>query len=337
MPIPRPVVENTPYITVIVPFRNEIDNLPRLIDSLLRLKYPEGKLEILLVDDHSEDNPGEYLGNYLKKYSHIQLLHSDEPGKKAAITLGVKRSNGEWMIVTDADCVVTESWIKGLVRYMSGERHFVFGPIRLNGSGLLSGFQKIEQAALTALGGVSIQSGTPSMANAANMAFRKSTFEELGGYMGNSEVPTGDDEFLLQKIHEQYPDGVVFVKDYKVLVDAAPSRSIIGLINQRRRWASKWGKQAQPLYAIFILVFYVLLIFKTIQVLIDENYAILLLLGIKWLADLVLVLSVQQLLKQRLPVFAFIIGQILYPFYAILIAILANFGSYSWKGRTYRI
>jgi len=100
------------FVTVIVVFKNEKDNLKRLIPALLGQEYPS--FELLFVNDFSNDDFQQVFEPYLP-LNNIRLIHAskDFPGKKLALREGVKEALGEIILVTDADCLpFSPFWIK---------------------------------------------------------------------------------------------------------------------------------------------------------------------------------------------------------------------------------
>jgi len=107
--------------SIIIPFRNEADNLPDLLQSIYNLDYQKKLFEILLIDDDSEDNSVEIINTFINKQSfdstrtNIQIFKnnrtSDSPKKDAIIT-AIHNAKNEWIITTDADCIVPIMWLK---------------------------------------------------------------------------------------------------------------------------------------------------------------------------------------------------------------------------------
>ena len=322
-----------PSFSVIIAARNEEENLPVLLATLQRLDYPNDKFEVIIVDDHSEDSTFE-IASSSPLIKAVKLL--DSYGKKEAIELGVSHSERDWVIVTDADCEVPTSWLKEYASWIEPDIHLLFAPIILSGNGVFQNLQSMEQSALIGIGAVASDLGKPFMLNAANMAFRRDTFNAVNGYSDNKDVPTGDDQYLLQAILTDYVGGVKFIKSDKLIVVANPSSKISQFINQRTRWASKWKTQSSPLIPTLIWGFYLCVITFLAVIVVDGNWIYLVPIGIKWSSDFILISLVQRFLKIKTTVTSFVFAQILYPFYAILIGILANLGSYSWKGRKYK-
>ena len=93
-------------VSVIVACRNEDQNISKIVDCLKYQKFDNSKLELIFVNDHSEDNTLELLLNEQKKCSYIQVINlkNSIEGKKNAIKEGVLNSNGDIILCTDADC-----------------------------------------------------------------------------------------------------------------------------------------------------------------------------------------------------------------------------------------
>ena len=68
-----------PAVTIVVAARNEEDNLPTLLEAMLALDYPEGKLQLIIVDDGSTDKTAEILSAYQQKISWMETLRIDRP------------------------------------------------------------------------------------------------------------------------------------------------------------------------------------------------------------------------------------------------------------------
>ena len=111
-------------ISVIIPARNEENNIAACLDSLAEQDYPKDLLEIIVADDHSTDETAGIVNRYAG--SGIILLElkkemTDSPqtsgSKKAAITAAIKKSTGTLIITTDADCLFPKKWLRTLVSF----------------------------------------------------------------------------------------------------------------------------------------------------------------------------------------------------------------------------
>ncbi len=231
-----------PTITVLIPARNEASRIRSCLDALIRQDYPPGHWDLLVINDHSTDATAEVVQDWISKHLAGQgkVLLSSGRGKKEAIETGVRAASGEWILQTDADCVPGPGWIRSMAGYMKPKARLVSGPIRLlPGSSWLERLQALEMAGLVTLGAGSLHAGFPNMANGANIAYRTSTFLRLGGFESSRHIASGDDEFLVQAIHQAFPGSLAFAKSTGAVVDTQPQPDWQGFVRQRTRWVSK--------------------------------------------------------------------------------------------------
>lgn len=88
-------------ISVIVPVYNIAEYIPRCLDSILAQTY--SNIEIIAVNDGSQDMSGEVLDEYAEKYSYIKVIHQKNSGVTAARLNGVRQASGEWIGFVDGD------------------------------------------------------------------------------------------------------------------------------------------------------------------------------------------------------------------------------------------
>lgn len=332
-----PSKENEPLISVIVPVRNEGQNIGNLMLDLSRQRY--GHFQVIIVDDHSEDDTVEVVRLFVKKDDRFELKQSSGIGKKQALAQGVAVAAGSIIVTTDADCRVTENWINGLQQYFGKEQTMmVFGGVRMEGSSFFASVQAMEFVSLIGSGAATATFGLPTMCNGANLAFRKSAFESVNGYQGNFHIPSGDDEFLMKKIHHLYPGGVMFASDARTVVTTSANANLRQFLHQRIRWAGKWKLHqsvTSKALALFVYCFQLAVIF------------LLLGMALHWVSlkdGLWLLLPkifIEYIFIRKLSGFfhvpwnwrAFSFLQLVYPFYVTGIGLIANIYSFEWKGR----
>lgn len=329
-------------LTVIVPFRNEAITIHHLIRSLNDLNYPLDKFEVILVNDHSEDNSENVVRSLIHDKPNFLLVNLEEgdSGKKNAITKAVELAKGDFIATTDADCIVPPDWLQIIdASFSSDSVKMVFGGVRLREGSFFSRLQAIEFSSLIGSGASTLGLGFFSMCNGANLAFRKNAFEGVNGYQGNLEVPSGDDEFLARKIDHAYPDSIRFLKTKEAVVITKPAHSLKAFFNQRLRWAGKWkynSSWSTKLLAIQILmvqmVFIGLILMASTQN--DPLWLIILLIAVKILLETLVIYPVAMFLGTKWSWFAFFVLQLIYPIYVIAIGIMSQGMTYSWKGRS---
>jgi cellulose synthase/poly-beta-1,6-N-acetylglucosamine synthase-like glycosyltransferase len=230
-----------PAITLLIPLRNELENLESLIPELGKIAYP--KLEILLVDDQSEDGTFSSLQEMTKGDSRVRVLKSPGAGKKAAIQCGVEAARTELILCSDADCRFPKVWVERMAEaFLDSKVQLVAGPVITSGElGFFQRFQQIEWASILLVTKFFFSQKRPLLCSAANFAYRKSAFLEVGGYGGNLQFWSGDDEFLLKKILAKFgKESCVYLPCTENLIYTKAQPTFSDLISQRIRWASKW-------------------------------------------------------------------------------------------------
>lgn len=332
------------FISVLIPVRNESKNIETLIRSIYGEYFDQSNLETIVIDDHSRDDTKEIVTILTKEFDNLKLISLDEgfTGKKKAVERGVAHANGEIIVCTDGDCRVSPNWLASYSKCYAENANSVmaFGGVRfVNNNSIAASFLNIELSILQMIGGASIKLGIPSMINGANLSYKKKVFCEVDGYVGNESVPSGDDEFLLRKIHAEFQGQIVFLKDQSAVVDTLPPSSFGSWVNQRRRWAAKWkhhGDVSSKLIAVFIFLFNAFSIYMIISIFLgNDHLPSMLFLLVKAAIEYVLISISTRFLGVRNTLLTFVCLQLIYPFYVVFFGLASNFGKYNWKGREY--
>lgn len=110
-------------ITVIVPARNEAKTISILLHDILAQNYPKELFDVVVIDDHSEDETFEISLQFAKNNSQIKVYKLNEliptfetttAYKKRAIEAAVNLAKGDLIITTDADCRVQKNWLRSI-------------------------------------------------------------------------------------------------------------------------------------------------------------------------------------------------------------------------------
>jgi cellulose synthase/poly-beta-1,6-N-acetylglucosamine synthase-like glycosyltransferase len=337
------------FVSVIVVVRNEEKNIKRLLASIAAQTYPKDKFELILIDDQSEDNTRSIIQEFMKKAKFkIRLMdrtvvseHNLSP-KMSALNAAISEARGEIIITTDGDCFVGSNWLKIMTAPFSQEKiQFVSGPVAIDGrQSLFSKIQTMEFASLIGSGAALIGWRYPLICNGANLAFRKRAFMEVNGYEGVYQTVSGDDVFLMQKIHKRFESSVCFAGSYEAMVCTEPQASFNILLHQRKRWASKWQRHLLAFsWAIPVFLFLHYLSFAALLVYLFVEPGVMihgfLLIIFKFVSDYIFLKKVMNFCRIPMNFWVFIFTEFLYPFYALLIGILVHFGGWNWKGRKY--
>ncbi|MEQ8575311.1 glycosyltransferase [Fulvivirga sp.] len=325
-------------LAVIVPFRNESQNLLALIKSFNNLNFKGLSVEFLFINDHSSDDFEKVFESVHIDYKLLSLP-DNMSGKKAAITFGVERSFGDVIITTDADCEVQPNWLQVINKYFQNAKvNMAFGGVTFKPVSFFDKLQLVEFAPLIGTGAASLNIGQPFMCNGANLAFRKSEFERVGGYDGNEHIASGDDEFLLAKINNQLKGEIRYMKESDAVVSTSGSKDIKTFFNQRKRWSGKWNKNLS-VYKIFLALTVLLTAVATIMGLvslsINFNIAVLTILVTKIILEGIFIGSILHHLNSSFNIFYYLLVQLVYPFYVVIFGAVAHWGGYKWKDRAY--
>jgi poly-beta-1,6-N-acetyl-D-glucosamine synthase len=337
-----------PFISVVIPVRNEKENILALLSDLDRQDYPSDFFEVIIVDDQSDDGTYELISstanNYGYKLKHYRLPHIDNTisTKKKAIQLGVEMAKGEYILTTDGDCRVSSRWVLSYGRFfISRDTQFAAGMVAFHGEqSFFHKLQSAEFAVLTGIGAASIRLGIPGMCNAANMAFNKQAFLDVGGYKNYGHIISGDDTFLLEKFKNLDPRKIRFLKDPNAIVHTSPQSSFRDFYNQRKRWASKWKLHKNfsvALMALFLFLFHAVF-FVALGLTLTGNYPphlFLFQIFIKMTLDFAFLRIMYGYLGKRTSFSIFMALETIYPIYAVFFGIAANVGGFTWKGREY--
>lgn len=334
-------LKSKPFISILIPFRNEAHRMHLLQESIDALRYSPQQYEVLWIDDHSTDNGKELIKVWAGNRRHIRCvpLVAGE-GKKAALTLGVTEARGEIILTTDADCQLPPEWLNTYATIFSNaEVRISPGLVApAHTSTWIHQLLQLEMAALTGVSAGMASLGWATSCNGANLAFRKSAFLEVNGYSGNEHIPTGDDEFLLNKMAESFPEGVQYTTATSAVVKTALPDSWEELLSQRVRWASKWkynnkSQWAGPVlflaYAGYIAAWILTAFFPEFLPL---TVALTLL---KIGSDYLLIRVVTRRWGVGWPLLYFVLSELIYPLYFITFSFLAQRRQYVWKGRRY--
>ncbi|MBN8785633.1 MAG: glycosyltransferase [Terrimonas sp.] len=234
-------------VSVIVPARNESLVIEHCLQSLLHQHYPGDLLQIIIVDDHSDDDTAAIVSKYVsEKLKLISLNNYLEEGniiahKKKAIEFGIAECTGDLIITTDADCVAGKDWINTIVDfYISHKKCFIVAPVKIiPDNTALSIFQSIDFAIMQGITGASVYKNFHRMCNGANLAYEKQVFYAVNGFENIDHIASGDDMLLMEKIAGKFPEGIAYIKNKTAIVETLPEKSWKQFFNQRIRWASK--------------------------------------------------------------------------------------------------
>jgi len=234
--------ESIPFVSVIVAARNEEDNIANCLNSILNNKYSKDKFEVIVVNDDSSDDTENRIIDIQKIFPNLILLNSRNyhktnlKGKIRALSYGIESSNGEIIMMTDADCLISENWIQSTINYFDINTGLVCGITKIDKrKSFFSIIQSLDWIFLQSIATSSSGINVPLSCIGNNLSVRKSVYEEIGGYE-NIAFSVTEDLALLRTINKIGKYKIKYPIDNKCVVETAPCKSFKELYNQKRRW-----------------------------------------------------------------------------------------------------
>lgn len=333
--------------SIVVPFRNEAKNLHQLLKSIEQLNYNPNLFEILLVNDSSADESKLVIENFRQHFPSTNILILDNKRKTAspkkdAINTAILKAKFEWIVTTDADCLVPISWLQIFNQYIEDNQPlFISAPVKFKEEdSLLFNFQNLNFLSLigSTIGSFGIKK--PIMCNGANLCYKKDIFKTLNGFEGNLSVASGDDIFLLEKMVENFPTQTHFLKSDSAIVETRSENSIISFYNQQLRWASKSSSYKNNFTKFVGIVVFIMNFTISILAIYTVLFPVfwkwfLLIFILKILIDYILIKKTTNFFNSKISIKLYLLVAVLYPFFTTFTAISSIFKSYQWKGRKF--
>ena len=241
---------DSPNISIVIPARNEEQNLPVLLDSLLAIDYPADKLEIILVNDQSDDRTREIAESYRGRFrcGYDVLDVQPEPNsalraKTRPLAQGLDRARGELILMPDADNRVPPEWARAMTSYFTDGVGMVCGPIYPDpqrGSRVpLTWFETVDVAFLLGTCAGFSGLGKTQALIGSNFAVRRETYEAIGTYR-NLDFHIIEDISLLRAIQQSGTWKAIFPGEPGTMLWTLPQPSLKSLVIQRHRWLAGW-------------------------------------------------------------------------------------------------
>lgn len=333
---------STKKISVVIAYRNEAQHLINCLKSFENQTIKKTNFELILVNDHSEDNSKTLIENY-KKTSQLLFLTYDldeKTSKKEALALGIKNASHPIIACTDADCEVPENWLKNIAALFEKNIAMLVGSVAFNQNFNSVGiFQTLDMLAIQGVTFGMLQHKKPILNNGANLAFRKTDFNFVGGY-DKHQTPSGDDVFLLEKFKKYNLEvGGFLTKNHVVTTQLQPTWQ--SFFQQRLRWASKSKYYSSKNIIYLSSIIYItnlLQIFIYLGIVLVDNFTavgIMLLLS-KWLIDFILLYLAAKFFNKKTILIYVVPMQVFYPIYIVFVGLLSTLISFNWKGRKHK-
>ncbi len=328
-------------VSVLIAARNEGKNIYKLLQSLYNQTFPKELFEVIIIDDHSEDDTKKVIENFVKENKDIDLKVFDalNEGKKLAISQALHLAHNELIMVTDADCELGNTWIESVVNfYYEKKPKMILSPVLLSpANNFFEKIQVLEHLSLIGSTAGSAAIGFPVMCNGANMAYERKAALEVEEKRHDFNIPSGDDMFLLEQFVRNYGyKNVKFLLSKSAIVKTKTCKTIAEFFRQRRRWVSKtkfytnWKIILTALIVFFFNLSIVSLFLSAFFI--PALWSLYLLLTfLKFFIDFPLLKNITTFMNQgRILVWALPL-EFIYPFYVIFTAVSGLLINVKWK------
>jgi len=341
----------SPGFSVIIAARNEEAHIEKTVLSLGSQNYPKSSYEIIVVNDRSTDKTAEILEKLSIRIENLRVLTVDRvpdgiSPKKHALRLAVKYSQFDWIITTDADCLLMSDFLKSYSSLVTDNLGVASGLTLFHLDQYRNGFeerwqkmQNIEFISEQLVSAGAIGHNVGFSANGANLMFRKGLYHRREEDSLKSNVVSGDDFFLIQTAH-RLGYQLKFNFHPASVVKTLPVRTLRELINQRARWGSKVGMASRPvlMFSINTFVYYLALsIYGALMFFIPRLVPVfLVLLGVKLISDTIYLIHGYKKLNLKLSPTSYVLMAILHAPFIVFCVLVGNLFGFSWKGERYK-
>jgi len=192
-----------PYVTVIIPCRNEEKFIGECLDSIIANDYPKDRFEVLVVVAVSEDRTREIVEGYADRYSSIRLFDNPKKIVPTALNTGIRSAKGEIIMRMDAHATYEKNYVSKCVKYLQEYKADNVGGIIITQPRINTLWGKAIALALSHRFGVGnsvFRTGTKKpmwVDTVFGGCYRKEVFEKIGLF-NEDLVSTQDMEFNLR-------------------------------------------------------------------------------------------------------------------------------------------
>lgn len=196
--------QTQPNVSVIICARNEAINLQKHLPYICQQKYKN--FEVVVVNDASTDDTELIINKLKKKHSNLRhtTIHPDakfDHGKKLAMTIGIKASKFDHLLLIDADCLpASNMWIDGMAKNLMHKSIVLgYGAYKTKNS-LLNKIIRFDTFQIAANYMTAARIGLPYMGVGRNLAYKKEIYTQAHGFKSHYHIESGDDDLLINQM-----------------------------------------------------------------------------------------------------------------------------------------
>lgn len=331
-------VEALRELTILIPFKNEMNHLPDMIAGLKSKIEINPAVKVWLLNDHSTDMAAADVER-LELNDQIKLIPPVKgiTGKKAVWNDAISRVKTEWVLIMDVDTTPPESLFSPHIKLIPhGAKCLLIPIIPLKRAGAVASFFDLDFLSLHFAGLASAKANKPLLANAACMLLNRRAFIESAKDRVDWSEPGGDDVFAMFAIAGAYGSKSISVPGSDKFFASVhfPERAA-ALWHQRQRWISKTGKIANPWFQFVswtVLTTQILLLTSLFVLMIYPFAHFTLFAALMIIIAEIIYLAVASAKLKRGDLWPYILPAIfIYPFYLLALVIFGTFAKPKWK------
>ena len=277
-----------PNVAVIIPAYNEEKVVFKTVKKVLESAYPCSQLEVLVVDDGSNDQTFEVLKNKFKNFHNVKIYRKNNNGKAAALNYGIKQTQSEIVVTLDADTILDKKAVSFLVYHFADPKiGAVAGNAKVgNRINILTKWQALEyissqnldRRAFEMLNAITVVPGSVG-------AWRKKAILEAGGFSTDTLAEDADLTFSIIR------RGYKIVFEERAMGYTEAPDSIKNFLKQRCRWMygtlqtawkHRWAANERNNQGLGIVAIPNVLVFQILFPLLAPAIDVIMLLSLGW-------------------------------------------------------
>lgn len=341
-PVSKTTISSTDIrFSIVIAARDEQKTIANCIRTITEQNFPKQNIEVILVNDNSEDETAETAKKLLIQYDidHTIITNTQHLGKKKSLIKAIDVAKHNYIIARDADTfTATNDWLSSISSYIQEtKKEFIICPIAIkHQGGLLSAMQEVETSVLNIFTIATTYFKIPFLCSGANLVFSKRLFEQTNKYADHLHIQSGDDVYFLEAVKKLEPHQITYLKNTDALVYTYPEPSIEKLFSQKIRWSGKVFKLTNlfnwlsAAIIAFCNLTFVYLVFMLVMSVFNAKIT-LFFVFLKLIIDILLVFLASHFVKVKCNAVSIGLVAFLYPFYATSVAFLAPVIKPKWK------
>jgi cellulose synthase/poly-beta-1,6-N-acetylglucosamine synthase-like glycosyltransferase len=325
-------------VSVVIAARNEENNISACLDSVVKQTYPITQYEIIVINDGSTDETVTICQSYINKFSNIKLVHvkdgSKMLGKANALAQGIETANGEIILITDADCTVPSTWIERTAHRYSKDVGLIGGFTLQKAVTPFEGMQSLDWAFILGMAAATAGYSYPLGSIGNNLSFRKSAYDEVGGYQ-KLKFSVTEDYTIVQAIVDLNKWKYIYPIDFKHLVESKPCQDFSTLLHQKHRWG-KGGLDMKPAGLVIMVIGFLMHLSPFIILYWNGVVLAATAFMLKFIADYIFLYQILRRLNRTEELRWFYWFELYFIIYVLILPFLVFFGGkVKWKGREF--